>query len=109
MTASRVNENRQLNGLPVRQRPQILWQPPIKQGIMKWEVAMGFRFQKSINLGGGFRINLSKSGVGFSWGQKGFRITKTATGKTRQTVSIPGTGLSWVNESKKKKDSKKKK
>ena len=51
---------------------------------------MGFRYRKSINLGGGFRINLSKSGVGYSWGTKGYRITKTAGGKTRRTYSIPG-------------------
>lgn len=25
---------------------------------------MGFRMRKSINLGGGFKINLSKSGIG---------------------------------------------
>ena len=55
---------------------------------------MGFRYRKSINLGGGFRINLSKSGVGYSWGTKGYRITKTASGKTRSTYSIPGTGIS---------------
>lgn len=61
---------------------------------------MGFRFRKSINLGGGFRINLSKSGVGYSWGAKGFRITKTARGTVRGTVSIPGTGISYVTESK---------
>ncbi len=60
---------------------------------------MGFRFRRSINLGGGFRINLSKSGVGYSWGTKGFRVTKTARGTTRRTYSIPGTGISWVNES----------
>lgn len=59
---------------------------------------MGFRYRKSINLGGGFRINLSKSGVGYSWGTKGDRITKTAGGKTRRTYSIPGTGLSYVSE-----------
>lgn len=59
---------------------------------------MGFRYRKSINLGGGFRINLSKSGVGYSWGTKGYRITKTASGKTRRTYSIPGTGLSYVSE-----------
>ena len=41
---------------------------------------MGFRYRKSINLGGGFRINLSKSGVGYSWGVKGYRVTKTAKG-----------------------------
>ena len=60
---------------------------------------MGFRLRKSINLGGGFRINLSKSGIGYSWGTKGFRTTRTSRGTTRRTYSIPGTGMSWVNES----------
>ena len=59
---------------------------------------MGFRFRKSINLGGGFRINLSKTGVGYSWGTKGFRYTKTATGKRRKTLSIPGTGVSYTQD-----------
>lgn len=63
---------------------------------------MGFRYRKSINLGGGFKINLSKSGIGYSWGTKGYRITKTAKGTTRRTTSIPGTGVSWVQESKRK-------
>ncbi len=57
---------------------------------------MGWRYRKSINLGGGFRINLSKSGIGYSWGVPGYRITKTANGKTRKTYSIPGTGISYV-------------
>lgn len=60
---------------------------------------MGFRYRKSINLGGGFRINLSKSGIGYSWGTKGYRVTKTARGTTRRTYSIPGTGLSYTQES----------
>ena len=60
---------------------------------------MGLRFRKSINLGGGFRINLSKSGVGYSWGTKGIRVTKTARGTKKRTYSIPGTGISWVDES----------
>jgi len=60
---------------------------------------MGFRYRKSINLGGGFRVNLSKSGVGYSWGGKGFRVTKTASSRTRTTASIPGTGLLWTEES----------
>ena len=59
---------------------------------------MGFRYRKSINLGGGFRINLSKSGIGYSWGVKGYRVTKTAKGTTRTTASIPGTGISYVHE-----------
>lgn len=60
---------------------------------------MGFRYKKSINFGGGFRINISKSGIGYSWGVKGYRITKTARGTTRTTTSIPGTGISYVHES----------
>ena len=64
---------------------------------------MGFRFRKSIKLPGGFRLNISKSGVGASWGVKGFRVTKTADGKVRKTISIPGTGISHVEEIGKKK------
>ena len=70
---------------------------------------MGFRFRKSINLGGGFKVNLSKSGVGYSWGTKGVRYTKTASGKKRTTLSIPGTGISYVTESGNKKKVQKKK
>ena len=64
---------------------------------------MGLRMRKSINLGGGLRVNISKSGIGYSWGVPGYRITKTATGKTRKTYSIPGTGLSYVEENGKNK------
>lgn len=63
---------------------------------------MGFRFRKSIKAGP-VRINLSKSGVGYSIGGKGFRYTKKANGGTRTTYSVPGTGLSYVNESSSKK------
>ena len=59
---------------------------------------MGFRFRKSFNLGGGFRTTFSKSGAGFSWGTKGFRVTKKARGGTRTTFSIPGTGISHVSD-----------
>lgn len=61
---------------------------------------MGLRYRKSINLGGGFRVNLSKSGVGYSFGGKGFRYTHTARGTNRVTFSIPGTGISWSQETK---------
>lgn len=59
---------------------------------------MGFRFRQNINLGGGFRVTLSKSGIGYSWGAGGYRITRTADGRTRRTIFIPGTGLSYVEE-----------
>lgn len=68
-------------------------------------MSMGFRFRKSINLGGGFKVNLSKSGIGYSWGTKGARITKTAKGTKRTTLNIPGTDISYVSETSGKKHS----
>lgn len=65
---------------------------------------MGFRFRKSINFGP-LRFNFSKSGVGYSVGGKGFRVTKKAGGGHRTTASIPGTGISYVKDSSKKKTS----
>ena len=59
---------------------------------------MGFRFNKSIRIGKNFRINLSKSGIGYSYGVKGYRITKTAKGNIRHTISMPGTGISYIKE-----------
>ncbi|OGF56016.1 MAG: hypothetical protein A2452_11185 [Candidatus Firestonebacteria bacterium RIFOXYC2_FULL_39_67] len=41
---------------------------------------MGFTFRKSISLGKGLRINMSKSGVGLSTGIKGARISLTPKG-----------------------------
>lgn len=61
---------------------------------------MGLRFRKSVNLGG-FRINLSKSGIGYSFGARGMRYTKKAKGGSRTTLLIPGTGISYVHDSKK--------
>ena len=55
------------------------------------------RFRKSFG-SGPFKVNLSKSGIGYSVGTKGFRHTKTANGRTRNTYSIPGTGISYVDE-----------
>ncbi len=59
---------------------------------------MGWRYRKSINVGLGFRINISKSGIGYSWGGPGYRKTWKADGGTRTTYSLPGTGISYVEE-----------
>lgn len=56
---------------------------------------MGFRFRKSINFGGGVRVNVSKSGIGYSVGTKGVRVTKSAKGGIYGTVSASGTGISY--------------
>lgn len=58
---------------------------------------MGFRFRKSFG-SGPFRVNLSKSGVGWSLGGKGARFTKKAGGGYRTTASIPGTGVSYSKD-----------
>lgn len=59
-------------------------------------IVMGFRFRKSVNLGG-VRFTASKSGVSTSIGGKGFRVTKHANGKISSTASIPGTGISYTS------------
>ena len=47
-----------------------------------------------MNLGGGFRINLSKRGIGASGGVKGFRAGLGPRGK-RVQISIPETGIHY--------------
>ena len=54
---------------------------------------MAWRYRRSVRLPFGFRLNASKSGLGFSWGFKGFRVGRDAKGNIVRTVSIPGTGL----------------
>lgn len=66
---------------------------------------MGFRFRKTFGKGP-FKMTVSKSGVGYSVGGKGFRVTKKAGGGTRTTANIPGTGISYSTDSKKKKTTK---
>lgn len=61
---------------------------------------MGFRFRKSKKIGP-FRLNMSKSGIGWSVGVPGLRYTKKSGGGSRVTASIPGTGISYVTDSKK--------
>lgn len=58
---------------------------------------MGFRFRKTKSYGP-VRFTASKSGIGYSVGVKGARITKKAAGGIRTTTSIPGTGISYVND-----------
>jgi hypothetical protein len=55
---------------------------------------MAWRLRRSRRLPGGFRLNISKSGLGYSWGFRGFRIGRDSRGRIVRTVSIPGTGLS---------------
>jgi tetratricopeptide (TPR) repeat protein len=44
-------------------------------------------------------MTFSKTGIGYSAGVKGYRITKRADGRVQRTTSIAGTGLSYVTTS----------
>lgn len=55
---------------------------------------MGFRFRKSVKLMPGVKMNLGKKGASVSFGGRGARVTVGK--KTRTTVGIPGTGLSYT-------------
>lgn len=50
---------------------------------------MGLSFRKSFKFGP-LRINLSRSGLGYSVGGKGFRVGRTAKGSTYTTASAGG-------------------
>src|SRR2546427_344766 len=53
---------------------------------------MGWNFRKSLNLGGGLRINFSRRGIGASAGVRGLRFGVGPRGKRLQ-ISLPGTGI----------------
>ena len=66
----------------------------VAQVVPSWLTgpAMGWNFRRRLNLGGGFRLNLSKRGIGASGGIRGFRIGLGPRGKRLQ-ISVPGTGI----------------
>lgn len=53
---------------------------------------MGWRFRRSVGFGP-VRVNLSRSGVGYSVGVPGLRVGVRGSGRRYRTVSVPGTGL----------------
>jgi hypothetical protein len=56
---------------------------------------MGVRYRKSFKAGP-VRVTASKSGISYSAGVKGARITKRADGRVQTTLSVPGTSLSYT-------------
>jgi hypothetical protein len=55
------------------------------------------RFQKSIRIAPGIRINLSKSGVGVRVGPRSLKLGSDGKGHHYSWVGIPGTGISQRN------------
>ena len=54
---------------------------------------MGFRYRKSIKIMPGVRMNVSRSGIGYSAGVRGARVSRSPTGRVTRTLSLPGTGI----------------
>jgi hypothetical protein len=55
---------------------------------------MAFYYRKSVNLGP-FRVNIGKSGLGYSVGSRGFRAGTSSRGRKYKSFSIPGTGVGY--------------
>ena len=54
---------------------------------------MPFRFRKSFKIFPGVKANVSKGGVSFTVGTKGYHLNFSKRG-VRQTVGLPGSGIS---------------
>ncbi len=61
---------------------------------------MGFRFRKSFKVAPGIKLNISHKGVGISAGTKGARVSVNSSGRVTKSVSLPGTGISYVKSGK---------
>ncbi|WP_329327913.1 DUF4236 domain-containing protein [Streptomyces mirabilis] len=59
---------------------------------------MGFSYRKTFKAGP-IRISASKSGISYSAGVKGARVTKRADGRVQTTLSVPGSGLRYTETS----------
>lgn len=56
---------------------------------------MGWSYRKSFKAGP-FRVNVSKSGIGYSAGSRGFRTGVRSSGRRYASMSVPGTGLRYT-------------
>ncbi len=58
---------------------------------------MSFRFRKSLRIAPRVHLNLSKNGPSLSFGPRGATTSISRRG-VRQTVSLPGSGLSYSKQ-----------
>jgi tetratricopeptide (TPR) repeat protein len=60
---------------------------------------VGFRLYKSVKLGKGVRLNVSKTGVGISAGVRGARYSVHSSGRQVRTLGVPGSGVYYRKDS----------
>ena len=58
---------------------------------------MALRMRKSMNLGGGVRMNVGTKSLGLSAGTRGARYSVNTSGRRTRTIGVPGTGISHVS------------
>lgn len=56
---------------------------------------MGWSFRKRVKVGL-MNVNISKSGVGTSWGIPGLRFGISSNGRKYISIGLTGTGLCWI-------------
>lgn len=60
---------------------------------------MGLRFRKSMKILPGVRLNLGAKSASVSFGPRGLKHSISTTGRSRTTVGIPGSGVSYSSSS----------
>lgn len=63
---------------------------------------MAMRFRRSMKVAPGVKVNFNKKSVGVTVGGKGYHYSVNSSGKKTTSFGIPGTGVSFVNVSSKK-------
>ena len=59
---------------------------------------MGYlRARRSVKLGPGLKMNVTKRGMSMTVGTRGAHYTASTTGRRTSTVGIPGSGISYVD------------
>ena len=66
--------------------------PSTRHNELRRSTLASWSYRKGINLSP-FRVSLSKSGIGYSLGGRGFRTGVNSRGRSYNSFSIPGTGL----------------
>ncbi len=57
---------------------------------------MGLRFRKSVTICKGVKLNLGKTGMSITLGNKGYHKTIHQNGNVTTSVDLPGTGIYWT-------------
>lgn len=60
---------------------------------------MGLRYRKSAKIAPGIKMNISKTGIGFSAGARGAHVSAHSSGRVSASAGVPGSGLSYTTSS----------